>query len=278
MWPDRRLGIRWTVGDVLPRGFEALRLSILGMQRLLGDACEYAVCVNGVSIERVWSLVSPLPLRVRWCEARRDMLPGWFRRFTDDGMSGGPAWKFAPLRLFPDRFELSLDNDVVMWALPESVVRWLREANPKRALIAEDVAPLFGQFAPKCGDAPRNSGIRGLPPGFDLEGALQSTLEESADSPLSNEGDEQGLQVAALSRLAEPAVVKLEEVTVCSPFPPHVPDLGRCGAHFVGLNTSLPFMYYDRTADAVRAEHWDELAPEIERRLLSIDPARSAFR
>ena len=31
-------------------------------------------------------------------------------------------------------------------------------------------------------------------------------------------------------------VVTVDEVSICSPFPPHRPGLGSCGAHFVGLN------------------------------------------
>jgi hypothetical protein len=57
---------------------------------------------------------------------------------------------------------------------------------------------------------------------------------------LASEQDEQGLQVAAISRGRRPWVVSLDEVTICSPFPPHLPHLGRCGAHFVGLNANQP--------------------------------------
>ena len=49
----------------------------------------------------------------------------------------------------------------------------------------------------------------------------------------------------------------LDEVTICSPFWPHLPHLGRCGAHFVGTNARhIPWNYYDRPADEVIAEHW----------------------
>jgi hypothetical protein len=44
-----RLGVRWTVGDASPRGFEALRLSIWGAGRLFGTATTYVVCVNGIA-------------------------------------------------------------------------------------------------------------------------------------------------------------------------------------------------------------------------------------
>lgn len=96
----------------------------------------------------------------------------------------------------------------------------------------------------------------GLPPGFDLGKALHGLL---ADRParLSSELDEQGLQVAALSRSCLPLVIGLDEVTICSPFHPHLPDLGRCGAHFVGLNVKhIAWDYYGRPADVWMDEHW----------------------
>ena len=40
------LAVRWTIGDVNPAGFEALRLSIWGACRLFGPEGQYAVCVN----------------------------------------------------------------------------------------------------------------------------------------------------------------------------------------------------------------------------------------
>jgi hypothetical protein len=124
-------------------------------------------------------------------------------------------------------------------------------------VMAEDVRPCFGQFAPLCGPEPRNSGIRGIPPGFDLEGALREILNESP-IVLSSELDEQGLQAAALNRKSAMLVVTVDEVTICSPFPPHVPYLGRCGAHFVGLNAKhLPWEFEDKPAVEYITENWN---------------------
>ncbi len=41
---QRRLGIRWTIGNVSMAGFDALRLSIVGAARCFGASAEYAVC------------------------------------------------------------------------------------------------------------------------------------------------------------------------------------------------------------------------------------------
>lgn len=175
-------------------------------------------------------------------------------------MAEGVGWKFAPLRLSDDRPELALDNDCILWELPAALQRWLSgpatTATARATAMAEDVRACFGQFASRCGDRPMNSGIRAVPAGFDLERRLRAVL---ADVPviMTSELDEQGLQVAALSLDHPPDLVSIDEVSICSPIPPHLPHLGRCGAHFVGLNArSLPWSYEGRPAVAHIQDHW----------------------
>jgi hypothetical protein len=259
------LGVRWTIGDVSPRGFEALRLSLHGAVRVFGPAAAYAVYVNSLPVEAARARTGPAPDAVQWRPAPTEP-PEMLRPHLTPGMAEGVAWKLSPLRAFDDRYELSLDNDVILWAAPPALRRWL-EGETTAPLIAEDVATAHGAFSALCGPAPRNSGIRGLPPGFDLAAALARVLALHP-APLVSELDEQGLQVAALTRDADPVVVPTAEVTICSPFHPHQPHLGRCGAHFVGLNArEIPWRYYDRPATEVRIEHWERLRPELYARL-----------
>lgn len=254
------VGIRWTVGDVSARGFEALRLSILGARRVFGGDARFAVCVNTVDVAAVKARVGALPGTIAW-HASDGRIPAFLRAHLGPGLAEGVAWKFAPMRLFPDAWEIALDNDCILWGMPGALRAWLADAG-ETCLLAEDVAPAFGQFAPICGPAPRNSGIRGLPPGFDLADALRATLRAHPVC-LESELDEQGLQVAALSVRAAPAVVPVSEVAVCSPFPPHALHLGRSGAHFVGLNVAHPRAYCDAATMARIAAHWDGLRAEV---------------
>jgi hypothetical protein len=84
-----------------------------------------------------------------------------------------------------------------------------------------------------------------------------------------------GYPFAALLAAGPVAIVGLDEVTICSPFPPHLPHLGRAGAHFVGLNTRrLGFQFDGRDAETVRAEHWDGHAAEVARRVGLCDRRR----
>jgi hypothetical protein len=256
-----KIGVRWTIGDVSDRGFEALRLSMWGAWRLFGPRAAYAVCVNTISVEQAKGRTGDVPEGIVWHDVTGDV-PAFLKGRLDEQMAEGVGWKLAPVRMFPDRYEVSLDNDCILWDVPGAMRQWLCDAEPKRCLIAEDVRACFGQFSELCGSGARNSGIRGLPPGFDLEAALCDVLEEVEGTRqrairLTSELDEQGLQTAALSRWVMPRVVGLEDVTVCSPFHPHLPNLGRCGAHFVGLNARhINWDYYDHPADWWMTQHW----------------------
>ncbi len=253
------LGVRWTVGDVSSRGWEALRLSIHCAFRLFGPQARYSVCVNTVPLAQAQARTGAVPGLISWHAVTADDIPPALRPHLDPHMAEGVGWKLIPPRLFPDRHELSLDNDCLLWALPPAVGEFLDRTDA--VLMAEDVDRCLGQFqdAPVVGAV--NSGIRGLPPGFALLPALLPWLTGKV---LRSELDEQGLQAAAL----QPSLrVRTDEVTICSPFWPRNPELGSCGAHFVGLNSkNIPWNYYDEPGDLVRRRHWDRHRPELYRR------------
>lgn len=261
---ERAVGVRWTIGDVDPRGFEALRLAVWGGWRAFGPGAAYTVCVNTVPLAEARRRTGDLPPGVRWIEAT-GAFPEWLASHCDPAnMAEGKAWKLDPLVVYPDRWEIALDNDCILWEVPETIRAWLGAGDRDRCLIAADVRAAHGKFARYTGDTPMNAGIRGLPPGFDLAGELSAVLAENPEVVMDSELDEQGLQVAAVSRRKPPAVVSVDEVTICSPFWPHIPHLGRSGAHFVGLNDrDLPWKWYDRPATEVLVEHWERIRPEL---------------
>lgn len=260
------LVVRWTVGDVSSRGLEALGLSVRGAITLFGPNVTYVVSVNSIETHHVQERLGDLATCVLWHRAE-GQVPAWLEEnHLDSGYAEGVAWKFAPVRLFPRRYELALDNDVILWELPPSIQEWLAAGDSM--LIAEDVRPAYGQFAQLCPDEGRNSGIRGVPPGFSLETEMKKLLR-SHPARLTSELDEQGLQVAVLTRYPH-KVVTLEEVSICSPTPPHLPYLGRCGAHFVGVNArTLPWEWEGRAGEQYFQEHWDRWRPELRMRVRS---------
>jgi hypothetical protein len=260
---SERVAFRWTIGNVSAFGFESLRISVWSAFNLFRCTAAYAICVNSISIEEAKARTGVVPPQVQWIDCS-GYLPDWMAAHFDGSMAEGVGWKFAPVRLFPAHYELSLDNDCIFWRVPTAIEQWLRDDDSAGSVLAEDVATGFGQFSPYCGSAGRNSGIRGLAPGFDFESTLRCVLEEK-NVLLSSELDEQGLQVLTLNRFTKPRIVSVDEVTICSPFWPHRNYLGTHGAHFVGLNSShLPWNYYDRPADEWKKEHWARFKPVLE--------------
>src|SRR4051794_23882737 len=155
--------VRWTIGNVSVKGFEALELSIAGAQQVFGSDARYLVCVNTISAAVMAARVRRSLPAVEWYQAANRDIPHWLRPYLDNRMADGVAWKLAPLAVDAQLPTLALDNDVVLWRMPESVARWLEDGDS--LLIAEDVTSCYGGFAPWCPNEARNSGIRGTPPG-----------------------------------------------------------------------------------------------------------------
>lgn len=255
-----KLGIRWTIGDVSDPGFATLRLSILSCWRLFGEAAQFAVCVNSIPVQDAITKAGDLPCDVIWIDANK-LIPEWLRRNAGAGMAEGVAWKFAPVRMWRDRHELALDNDIVLWRTPPAMRAWLESCDS--CLMSADVRPALGQFTALCGERALNSGIRGFYPGFDMEGTLLTMLQRSRIK-LRSELDEQGLQAAVLSR-SKLHVIPTSDVSICSPFPMHEPRLGNCGVHFVGLNCkTIPWTLEGRPGHEVVVELWRSFLPQVE--------------
>lgn len=220
--------------------------------------------MNTIDVGEAKRRTGDVPDGVQW-HAIEHQVPEVLRPFLDGGMTQGTGWKFIPPLLDKSTKELAIDNDVILWALPPAIRKWIDD--PHGRLIAADITPAHGQFAAQCGPEPRNSGLRGTPAGFDYEGSIAAVLAENPVK-LESELDEQGLQIAAVSNGASPYVVPVADVSICSPFPPHMPEPGRCGAHFVGLNTrNLPFEFYGRPAREVRLDHWRRHRADLCRRV-----------
>lgn len=264
------LVVRWTIGGNLrDRAFEMLRLSITCAARLFGPEAHLLVCVNNLSLAEARARTGTLPLTPEWHAAAHAELDPVLCPYFDHTLIDGMGWKLVPLRTYPQKYELALDNDCILWDLPAGMRAWLSEGG---ALFAEDVERYLGSFDTLCPPGPINAGIRGLAPGADLGGSLGAVLrdaERAAGHPLSliDEIEEQGLQAAAVCRLRPLHWVRNTEVTICSPFWPRNPELGPCGAHFVGMNAAhIPWNYYDRPADAWLDAHWERHRPELYRR------------
>ena len=112
------LGVRWTVGDVSSRGWEALRLSVHCAARLWGPSARYLVCVNSVPLALARENAGALPDSVEWRVVSSQDIPELLLPHLDPAMAEGVGWKLIPPRAFPGLHELSLDNDCILWNEP----------------------------------------------------------------------------------------------------------------------------------------------------------------
>jgi hypothetical protein len=154
--------------------------------------------------------------------------------------------------------------------MPDSMRRWLKDGTS--LLIAEDVEAHYGNFEPICGPEPRNAGIRGYPPGFDLESRVRALVARCGFAP-THDCDEQGLQAAVVSS-EKHRVVSLDEVSICGFFRPHRLELGSCGAHFVGVNSHrLPWEWEGRSGEQYVHGFWDSRRDEVAQRVAAAEAA-----
>jgi hypothetical protein len=108
-----------------------------------------------------------------------------------------------------------------------------------------------------------------LPPGLPYEELLRKRLSDSA-LVLQSELDEQGLQAATLGQLFLDLVGN-DDVTICSAFPMHQHHLGRCGAHFVGLNQKwLPYIIDGAPAHEAIRGNFESFRSTIEGRIAAL--------
>lgn len=263
----KQLAVRWTIGNQRPRGFELLRLSIACACKLFGPQTRYVVCVNSIPLAQAQAQTGPVPDQVEWRRVTASDVPKVLRSHSDGQLIEGMGWKLVPLRTFPDCYELSLDNDCILWDMPVAMKRWLE--SDCGFLLAEDVERSFGSFDSICPPGAFNAGIRGLPPKEDLAEPLERVIQDASRASgeqvkLIAEIEEQVLQAAAVMRQHPLYLVRTSEVSICSPFWPRSPELGTCGAHFVGMNAPhIPWDYYDRPADDWLAEHWHRHRPAL---------------
>jgi hypothetical protein len=206
---------------------------------------------------------------VEWRQVGRADLPEVLLAHFDATVIEGMGWKLAPLRTFIDRYELALNNDCILWDVPDGMRQWLELKDG--FLFAEDMDRCFGSFDALCRPGCLNAGIRSLPPGVDLQEELRfvlSAVSEQSNAPLqlSSELEEQGLQAAMISQRESLFLVQAAEVSICSPFWPRSPEPGICGVHFVGMNAHhIPWNYYERPADVWLEEHWQRHRPALYR-------------
>jgi hypothetical protein len=235
-----RMCVRWTIGDVLPYGIEALRLSVWGAFRCFGATARYVIGVHDLAPSHARAvthvMAGALPDAVAWDGVDSSLLPGWLRHAD---VSPRLAHRFAPVLIDRERAELRLDRRCVLFATPPTLAAWLDDPNPRACALLADL------------DGEPTTGLRGAGRGFDLEEALREVLREAPRAIHSRE-DAERLEVEALSLLEPPHLVSAREVGGAV-----------LGSHGVRLSPPLA----PSSADERGHERWERTLAELRARL-----------
>ena len=148
----------------------------------------------------------------------------------------GVAWKLYPRRLRKDGHEIVIDNDIL---IKEKIPQIDEFFSSNSTLVYEAAKPMYGQLAKFVPKTPCvNSGIYGMPPGFDFDKKVSFYARTMGKGWLNNcnQGrytwDEQGMVAACMLNHPSHLLITLDQVTNCE----LDLDDSKLGIHFVGLN------------------------------------------
>lgn len=189
--------LRWTVGDVSEVGFSILEESIrLAKKNLAHLNLDMVVCSNSdfVRVQKICSRNNIHFYESSWDDfpLPKESVPS----LIEDDVCGRPPrgrqgsfWKLCPPRLNLNSHELVCDNDLLIQNSTEEMELFFLG---DKTLLCEDEIYSLGKYTKFVGK-PYNSGLYGLPPGFNFKDALLDSWNNTGSmSPLLSR-DEQGL-------------------------------------------------------------------------------------
>ena len=226
--------IRFHIGPASDSGFDCLGRSIVQIQKLYPSS-DIVVCYNCdkqkiTHLEHV-TLFDQSP-------HANDELPPM-----------GVAWKLYPPRLDLNRHEIIIDNDIILENRIPEIDKFLQ--SHEHCLLLEGESRTYGRFARHVPAGLKiNSGIYGMPPGFDFEPYVQFysgkewEINASGTHAKNKTFDEQGLVAFILSNQPH-IIIPSTTVTNCEKI--WVPG---SGMHFISLNRTThhqPYQNYLRS-------------------------------
>lgn len=211
--------IRWCIGGFASKfGYDCLRSSIINIDNLYGHTFDKFLLFNDCNAEQI-KKISTFDVE----------LVDQSRYSTNVQIS--PMWKLIPPRLDVSRYEIFIDNDIILYnKLPlideflSSNFCFMTEGARRRYGKYDSAVPAWYKL---------NSGLFGLPPSFDLESQI-NIYSDGYDNINHSWFDEQGLVAAILSRQRNFKMIDINDITICENEFIH----GNFGAHFVGLNNN----------------------------------------
>lgn len=225
--------IRWIIGSCSDSGFDLLKMSILKFKKIYLDKFYYVICYNNLSKNQF----SKLPLHLcdeiidqkHYCESLSYTPPNC-------NHLGGPAWKLYPPRMYFDRHEIIIDNDIVIYKNLPEIDLFLNSNNiflTTEAYARNYAGKFINLIKP---DFKINSGLVGLPPLFDYGMKIQQLLNSvscNEQKRWETHFEEQAI-VATILQNQNTLIIPLHKIQVTGKVMGY--KLGLFGTHFVGVN------------------------------------------
>ena len=230
---------KWTIGNTNSNGYKCLLMSIESF--LKHHQAEIYLCFN---CERE---------KLDWIKEKLPFIHLINQKSIKSKIKPiGVAWKLYPARIDINAHELSIDNDIVFSERIQEIDNFFEGDH---TLLLEGSSRNYGRFEKHVHKEFKiNSGVFGMPPGFDLQKHIDFFMGEEKPMGISwepnahgeHEGnftfDEQGLIATALLNNPRFTIIKEATITNCERR-----FIKSKGMHFIGLNKNkrhAPFIEY----------------------------------
>jgi hypothetical protein len=222
---------RWTLGPVSDQGFYILKESVKKIKQTYGTTFQYVVCWNGLTPKQLDQLKQ---IKVDLFQQMPDSLPY---------PPKNEMWKLYPPRLDMNVHEIVVDNDIVIFDKIPIIDQFL-ESNFN--LLYEGLHRSLGSYDRYVPPGLRiNSGIYGVPPGFDLKAGILHLLSNDKTPGWKDRFDDQGIIAHVLTKNGNFQILRQSTVPILEP-QMVAPKTGCQGMHFVFANRmeSQPWNQY----------------------------------
>jgi hypothetical protein len=189
---------------------------------------EYFVCHNNLTKKEMTKIVE-LNVNLIDQEDFASCLP------ISPSNNFGVSWKLYPPRIDLDAHEIFMDNDVVLHK------KFDFERHEETCFISEALKRSYGSFDERIEESiAMNSGVFGLPPGFDFGLALSDAIVKFDVKWDDSYFEEQGLVAYVISNKPHVVLSKKDIDITCNKSSCFA---GEYGTHFIGLNSGSTYYW-----------------------------------
>ncbi len=171
----KKIVVRWTFGATKSRMLSSQALDLLDLSvkfaillfKATSRNIKFIICYNNLNdyvldeVQKISAVNGIFSMDVS------DLLPNELG--NED--SKNSWWKYAPPRIDEEAYEIIMDNDVIIWGIPET----LKNSIEKNALVAltDAAGKYYGDYKEKIeelnNELKLNAGLIGLPPNFAID-------------------------------------------------------------------------------------------------------------